>query len=185
VATDPSAEQVARARAHPRVTYAVATAEASGLAPASCDLVTAAQALHWFDIPRFWDEARRVLRPRGVVAVWCYERLRVAPAPQRVIDALYADVEPYWPPERALVERGYADVPFPFAPLPLDPPAMTARWTCDMLLDYARTWSAVRRAAAARSGDPVDAMSDRLHAAWGTADRRTVSWPLTVLVGRV
>jgi SAM-dependent methyltransferase len=185
VGTDPSAEQVARARPHRRVTYAVATAEACGLAPASCDLVTAAQALHWFDVPCFWDEARRVLRPRGVVAVWCYERLRTAPAVQRVVDALYADVEPFWPPERALVERGYADVPFPFAPLAFDAPPMTARWTCDALLDYARTWSAVRRAAAARGVDPVDAIAERLRAAWGTAERRTVRWPLAVRVGHV
>ena len=184
VATDPSAQQVARARRHRRVAYAVALAESSGLAGASCDLVTAAQALHWFDVPRFWAEARRVLRPRGVVAVWCYERLRTAPAAQAVVDALYEDVAAYWPPERALVERGYAGLSFPFTALPFAPPPMTARWTAAALLDYVRTWSAVRRAAAARGTDPVDAIADRLHAAWGRVERRTVTWPLAVRVGR-
>ena len=184
VATDPSAEQVTRARRHRRVAYAVALAESSGLADASCDLVTAAQALHWFDVPRFWDETRRVLRPGGVVAVWCYERLRAAPAVQAVVDALYDDVAAHWPPERALVERGYAGLPFPFDPLPFDPPAMTAEWTRAALLDYLRTWSAVRRAAATRAIDPVDAIVDRLDVAWGDVVRRTISWPLAVRVGR-
>jgi SAM-dependent methyltransferase len=185
LATDPSAEQVARARRHRRVAYAVALAESSGLAAASCDLVTAAQALHWFDVPRFWEEARRVLRPRGVVAVWCYERLRAAPAVQAVVDALYEDVAAHWPPERALVERGYADLSFPFAALPFVPPPMTAEWTRAALLDYLRTWSAVRRAAAARGVDPVDAIVDRLDVAWGDVVRRTITWPLAVRVGRV
>ena len=185
VATDPSAEQVARARRHRRVTYAVAMAESSGLADASCDLVTAAQALHWFDVPRFCEEARRVLRPRGVIAVWCYERLRAAPAVQAVVDGLHADVAAHWPPERALVERGYADVPFPFTALPFAPPPMTAHWTRAALLDYLRTWSAVRRAATARGTDPVDAIVDRLDVAWGDRVRRTITWPLAVRVGRV
>jgi len=185
VATDPSAEQLARARRHRRVSYAVALAESSGLADASCDLVTAAQALHWFDVPRFWDEARRVLRPRGVVAVWCYERLRAAPAVQAVVDALYEDVAAHWPPERALVERGYADLPFPFGVLPFVAPPMTASWTRAALLGYLRTWSAVRRAAAVRGIDPVDAIVDRLDVAWGDVVRRTITWPLAVRVGRV
>jgi SAM-dependent methyltransferase len=185
VATDASAEQVSRARRHRRVSYAVALAESSGLADASCDLLTAAQALHWFDVPRFWDEARRVLRPRGVVAVWCYERLRAAPAVQAVVNALYEDVAAHWPPERALVERGYADVPFPFGALPFAAPPMTASWTRAALLDHLRTWSAVRRATAGRGLDPVDAIVDRLDVAWGDVVRRTITWPLAVRVGRV
>ncbi|HUO52389.1 MAG TPA: class I SAM-dependent methyltransferase, partial [Gemmatimonadaceae bacterium] len=63
VATDASAEQIARARPHPRVEYRVAREDDSGLAPASADLVAVAQALHWFDRSRFYAEARRVLRP--------------------------------------------------------------------------------------------------------------------------
>ena len=72
VATDASEEQIRHAQAHPRVEYRVAIAHASGLPPHSADLVTVAQALHWFDLPPFYAEVRRVLRPGGIVAAWCY-----------------------------------------------------------------------------------------------------------------
>lgn len=185
VATDPSAAQIASAARHHRVTYAVAMAESSGLADASCDLVTVAQALHWFDVPRFWDEACRVLRPGGIVAAWAYARLRATPAVEAVVDALEDEVRPWWPPERALVDTGYATLPFPFEVVPLDTPPMTVRWTRDALLDYLRTWSAVRRHAAAHGRDAVDAIEAPLAAAWGRAARRTIRWPLVVRVGRV
>jgi len=47
------------------------TAEASGLAPASIDLVIAGQAFHWFDPARFRAESLRILRPGGWAAlIW-------------------------------------------------------------------------------------------------------------------
>src|SRR5690606_31583471 len=70
IATEPSAEQVAQAPAHPRVEYRVEPAESPSLADASADLVTVAQAMHWFDLDRFHVGVRRVLRPGGLVAVW-------------------------------------------------------------------------------------------------------------------
>ena len=53
-ATDVSPEQIAAATPHRRVRYAVARAERSGLPDGSMDLVTVAQALHWFDVEAFY-----------------------------------------------------------------------------------------------------------------------------------
>ena len=61
IATDASAKQIAAARPHPRVTYAVGRAEDSGLEDNSVDLITVAQSLHWFDLNLFYGEVRRVL----------------------------------------------------------------------------------------------------------------------------
>jgi SAM-dependent methyltransferase len=183
-ATDASAPQVANAAPHPRVAYAVAPAEASGLPDASCDLVTVAQALHWFDLPRFWAEARRVLRPGGVFAAWSYARLHATGRVGAVVDALDAEVGPWWPPERAMVDDAYASIALPFAPLAVEAPPMRARWTRGALLAYLRTWSAVRRCQADTGRDPVAAVEGPLAEAWGRAERRTVTWPLTVRAGR-
>jgi SAM-dependent methyltransferase len=71
-ATDASAAQLANAAPHPKVAYRRAPAEAAGLDQASADLVTAAQAAHWFDLAAFYAEARRVLGPRGVIALISY-----------------------------------------------------------------------------------------------------------------
>ncbi|KAK5101350.1 hypothetical protein LTS08_004957 [Lithohypha guttulata] len=39
--------------------------------PATIDLITVATAAHWFDLPRFYAAASKVLRPRGSIALWC------------------------------------------------------------------------------------------------------------------
>ena len=50
IATDASANQVAQAEAAPGVEYRVSRAEQTDFAAASFDLISVAQALHWFDI---------------------------------------------------------------------------------------------------------------------------------------
>src|SRR6267154_3109278 len=63
IATEPSAAQLAQAVRHERVTYHQSAEIAPMLADGSVDLVTAAQAAHWFDLGIFYPEVRRVLRP--------------------------------------------------------------------------------------------------------------------------
>src|SRR5262245_41642298 len=67
IATDASAEQLERAPAHPKIEYRCARAEVSGLPDASVDLAATAQAAHWFDLPRYYEEVRRVVRKDGAV----------------------------------------------------------------------------------------------------------------------
>jgi ubiquinone/menaquinone biosynthesis C-methylase UbiE len=187
VASDVSAAQVRQATAHPRVTYHVATAEAPGLAAASFQLVTVAQALHWFDLDRFYSEAMRVLVPGGLLAVWTYANLQVDRGPiDAVLGEFYIDViGPYWPEERRLVETGYRTLPFPFDEISIDSPPMVASWTRSRLLGYVRTWSAVQRYVEATGADPVPALGQRIAPHWGDPESpRQIEWPLTVRAGR-
>ena len=185
IATDPSAEQLRQAARDPRIDWRVATAEESNLEPGSIDAITVAQALHWFDLPRFWNEARRVLRQRGVLVAWSYG---VASLDDRALTAglrrFHDDVVgPYWPVERGHVDMRYRDIALPFSSL--SPPSLDlhADWTLDQLLGYVRTWSAVKRYIAANAHDPVDDFASRLQPRWGDGPRR-VTWPLTILAGR-
>jgi SAM-dependent methyltransferase len=187
VATDASAAQIRQAIAHPRVTYHVATAEAPGLAAASAELVTVAQALHWFDLDRFYSEASRVLVPGGLLAVWTYARLLVDGGPiDVVLDEFYSYVVgPYWPEERRLVETGYRTMPFPFDEISVTSPPMVASWTRSRLIGYVRTWSAVQRYVEANRTDPVPALERRIAPHWGNPESsRQIEWPLTVRAGR-
>ncbi len=187
IATDAAAAQIAAAIPHPRVDYRVAPAGASGLTEASVDLITVAQALHWFELDRFYAEARRVLKPDGILAVWSYGILHVeGNAIDDRVQRFYREtIGPYWPPERRYVEDGYRSLPFPFTEL--QPPAlgMDAAWTLPELLGYLRSWSATGRYIAERGHDPVTVLAAELAPLWGSSpERRRVIWPLTVRVGK-
>ncbi|HYJ80262.1 MAG TPA: class I SAM-dependent methyltransferase [Longimicrobiaceae bacterium] len=183
-ATDASEKQVHHAFAHPRVAYRVAPAEASGVDAGSVDLVTVAQALHWFDIPAFYAEVERVLRPAGVLAVWAYGLFASTPEIDELVIRFYRDVVgPYWPPDRKMIEDGYRDVELPFAPIEAPDFFMAKEWTAEDLRGYLHTWSATQGYIAARGGDPIDGEWAELAEAWGP-ERRTVRWPLILKVGR-
>jgi SAM-dependent methyltransferase len=187
VATDSSAAQVRQATSHPSVTYHVALAEASSLADGSVELVTVAQALHWFDLDRFYDEVRRILTPGGVLAVWTYANLQVDGGPiDAALGEFYTDViGPYWPEERRLVETGYRTLPFPFEEVSIDSPPMVASWNQARLLGYVRTWSAVQRYVEATGIDPVPGLRERIAPYWSDLEvPREIEWPLTVRAGR-
>jgi len=188
VATDASQAQIAAAIPYARIEYRIAPAESSGLQDNSVDLITVAQALHWFDLVGFYDEAKRVLRPGGVLAVWTYGVLSVEGAEvDSLVQRFYHDtVGPYWPFARVHVENGYRSLPFPFAEIAAPHFSMEARWALSELLGYMRSWSATGRFIAANGYDPVIPLEKELAPQWGAPDgRRKIEWPLSLRVGRV
>ena len=186
IATDASEKQIANTQPHDRVTYRVATAEQSGLAEAAADLITVAQALHWFDREAFFTETKRVLKPNGMLAVWCYELFKVAPEIDRLVEMFYREtVGPYWDFERRLVETGYRTIEFPFAEFSPPDFCMQAEWSLDDVLGYLRTWSATRGFIAAHGFDPVADLSAKMRSAWGEPAVKKVTWPLSLRVGRL
>jgi SAM-dependent methyltransferase len=186
LATDASVRQIREAARRAGVHYAVAAAEESPLAEASVGLVTVAQALHWFDRPRFWREVRRVLVNGGAIAVWSYHGFHVTPEVEAVIHRYYKEiVGAYWPPGRGIVEQGYGALEFPFAEE--TPPAflLERRWDLAALLGYLGTWSASQRFQEANGSDPVPLVRDDLAEAWGPPERiRPFRWDLDLRVGR-
>lgn len=184
IATDASEKQILNAQPHRRVDYRIATAEESGLESNSTDLVTVAQALHWFDLGRFYREVRRVLKPRGLLAAIAYKLATISPEIDAIVNRYYSDVVgPYWPAERVLVEK-FEELPFPFPQIPAAPFEMVAEWEVEHLLGYLRTWSATQRFMIEEKRDPLVEVEAELRAVWGDELRRVV-WPLTVRVGRL
>lgn len=187
IASDASAEQIAHARGPANVSLRVATAENSRLADASVDLVTVAQAAHWFDLPLFYAEARRVLKPGGVIALWGYGRLVLPEGMDAIFRRFYVDaVGPHWPVERALIDDGYRTLAFPFAEIAAPEFFIEVEWSLSRLMDYVSTWSAMKRYRAAVGHDPLPALLAELGPPWGEAHiARTLRWPLFLRVGRV
>ncbi|MEO8189266.1 MAG: class I SAM-dependent methyltransferase [Acidobacteriota bacterium] len=187
IATDASEKQIAEGGPDPRIDYRVAPAEESSVADRSVDLITVAQALHWFDRHRFWKEAERVLVPRGVIAVWAYDLPSVSGPVDPVVRRLAREVVgPWWPAERRIVDEGYGRLEFPFEELPAPAFRMQKSWTLADLLGYLRTWSATRRYLAAQGEDAVSLVERELSAAWGDSQTpRSLTWPIDLRVGRM
>lgn len=185
VASDASLAQLASADRADGVEYVAMSAESSALRAESVDLVTVAQALHWFDRARFFDEVDRVLRPGGVLAVWSYGLLTITPAIDARLRHFYSNtLGGYWPSERALVDSGYAGVALPYPELKTPRITMNASWTLAELLGFLSTWSAVGRYRASVGVDPTRALSTDLAAVWGAEERRRVRWPVVLRAAR-
>ena len=187
IATDASAAQIAKAAAVKNVEYRVADAESSRLDARSVDLVSAAQALHWFDVDRFYQEVRRVTVPGGIIAVWSYG----SPSAGEGIDALLHRFEKdtlsrYWDSRRRWVDEGYRSIAFPFTELPAPTMELRMEWTLSQLGGYLRSWSAVAKFVVERGHDPVAPLLEQIETHWGSpGDTRVVTWPLAIRVGRV
>ena len=188
IATDPSAAQIGSVEARPNIEYRVESAERTSLAEHSVDAITVAQALHWFDLSAFVTEVRRVAKPGALLAAWCYANCSVIPAVDEIVARLY-DVTlgtTYWPPERRLVDEGYASLDLPFAPGEVPAFEMHVDWNATQFLAYLSSWSAAQRYRKATGDDAIAAIADDLRAAWGDPTQtRAVHWRLALRAGRL
>jgi len=186
LATDPSTEQVSRAEPHERITFAVEPAERSSAADASVDVVTVAQALHWFDHARFFDEVRRVLARGGLLVAWGYSTFHVSRAFDAAFTTLVRDVVARdWPDENQLLWDGYRDIAFPGLPVEAPRFSIDVTWTLDALLAYVRTWSGVVRHDARTGRALVDEVRPALAHAWAEGSAADAPRPITMPIDLV
>ena len=167
-ATDISTAQVAEAFSAKNVRYSAQPAERTAFADRSFDLISVAQALHWFDYGQFWPEVRRVARPGAFFCAWGYAWFRADPeVEENILGPVAKLVEEYWAPQNRILWNGYADADTlcPFERLDTPELRIVVEWSVDRIVAYVRTWSAYKRAAA-------DGLEAELEAALAEARRR-------------
>jgi len=185
-ATDASANQIAEAKPHPRISYYVEGAEKTALKDQSCDLITVAQAIHWFRHDAFYTEVRRVLKPGGILAIWGYGLHTVSPEVDHIVEDFYSRiVGPYWPPERRYIEQKYAGLPFPFAEITAPAFEISAQYSLSQLMGYLQSWSATQRYIKENGNNPLNEIQSALKPAWGAQQVRTLRWPIYTKIARV
>jgi SAM-dependent methyltransferase len=151
----------------------------------SIDLLTVAQALHWFAGPAFFTEVQRVLKSGGLFCAWCYGLMTISPAIDALVKELHSVLlKGYWPQGRASVDAGYSDIQCDFPRIRVPDFAIELDWTFAQLTGYLKTWSAVQRWQGEHGRDPLELIHDRLADAWGdTEQRQFVRWPLHFISG--
>ncbi len=186
IGTDASESQIYHAMIYPRVEYEVALAHKSTFKDGSVDLVTVAQALHWFEFDLFFAEVERVCKPNGVLAAWCYELHQITPEIDEVIENFYKNiVGEFWPPERKHIEQAYNSIDFPFQSIKAPKCVMQKQWTLNQLYGYLGTWSATQKYMASHNKDPRELIVAELKKAWGSDETKTVTWPVTIKTFRI
>lgn len=185
LATDASAEQIAQAQEASNIQYQQSPAENTAIADCSVDLVTVAQAIHWFEIEKFFAEVERVLKPEGVLAVWSYGLHEISVACDEITARLYSDiVGKYWPRERCHVEQRYEGVGFPYSAIAGPEFEILCEWSAQDVLNYYDSWSAVQRYWKDKGASPIALVADDFVQAWGEESVRVVRWPITLYARR-
>lgn len=184
-ATDPSAKQIQSATPHPRISYRIASAEDFS-SETKFNLITVAQAFHWFNHDRFAEVIKKIAAPDAHLVVWSYANAFVSPEVDRAVTHLYEDIlDPFWDPERKIVETGYKTLSMPFKEVEAPKLVMTADWSVDHFIGYLSTWSALQKFIAARGVNPLETEAVKIAEAWGAGKTRTVSWPLSIRTWKI
>jgi SAM-dependent methyltransferase len=164
-ATDISQAQLDEAERRDNIIYSIAAAEHTSFNDHQFDCITAAQAAHWFDLPAFYAEAKRVARPGALLMLWGYHVPRIGTSVDTIIDTFYTQtVGPYWDAARKLVDARYQSLAFPFEELTVPEFQMTFPWSLQHLQGYLSTWSATRAFMKKNGFDPVPRVMNQIKA---------------------
>lgn len=184
IATDASGNQIANAQLRENITYKVGPAEKTDIPGNSVNLVTVAQALHWFDFEKFYKEVRRVAKKEAVLAAWTYGLFSTQPEIDHIINRFFNEIiYDFWPEERKYIEAKYETIPFPFKKIQSPEFKIEAKYSLDDLHKYLLTWSAVQKYIQQKKHDPFDLIQDELEKAW--TGKKKVNWPISLLAGRI
>ena len=184
-ASDPSDDQIKNALPNGKITYRVEKAENPTLKNNSVDLITVAQALHWFEFDKFYQEANRVLKVNGVIAVWAYKLPSITHEIDKIIKYFHNEVVgEFWQQENRLVEKKYRTIPFPFEELPAPEFRIEKSLSLTELTGLIQSWSAVQRFIQKNRKDPIPKLKEELASCWDQHFRKKITWKLALKVGK-
>lgn len=185
-ATDISDKQMANASGSlPNIEFSVSPAEQTNFTEAQFDLITVAQAIHWFKFDLFYREVKRVVKRDAILAVWGYGLLNINPEFDKALLKFYKEViDPYWDPERKYIDERYQTIPFPFEFIPTPHFQFYKMWTIDQLSGYLTTWSSAQKFIHANGYNPIEPfMSENRHLL--SNDLNKVEFPLFLRLGKL
>lgn len=170
VATDISAKQIEFAERLPNIEYSIA-AENSGLPDHTANLITVAQAIHWFDRDRFYEEVSRAGAPGALLAVWGYGLISFNKAIDPIVTHFYKNViGPYWDKERKHIDDKFQNIRFPYKEITSPHFEIKVNWNLDDFRGYLGTWSAVRNYISERGNDPVPELIREIKPLWARSE---------------
>jgi SAM-dependent methyltransferase len=189
IASDASKGQLEYQFSRNNIMYEMYPAEKADIRDNSVDLITVAQAAHWFDLDSFYKEVTRISKSNGVLAIWSYGMHKIDNDIDKISEKLNVGGDilgRYWPRETNYVKEDYKTIPFPFKEFPSQKFEMTVNWNLDDLVCYMQTWSAVKRFSMEKKFNPLSLIMEELERLWGKRDKRkVVKWDINLRVGKI
>ncbi len=190
IATDVSSEQISHASKSENIEYRVLKAESSLdlEKPNSVDLVTVAQAIHWFDLNRFYSEVKRVAKENALIAVWGYSfHEPISPEMDPILNDFYFNtLAPYWKPQNKMLWDMYKELEFPFKELDAPSLKIKVKWSLHDLIGYFKSWSSTQLYVEKNSIDPTLKIYDDIKAYWPNPQSlKELEWNLALRVGKL
>ncbi len=184
IGTDISRKQLSHAHRSGNIHYIIEKAEQTSFRNNTFNLITIAQAIHWFDFRKFYFEVNRVLKPGGIIAAISYHLIRINKNIDPIIDFFYTDlVGSYWDDERKYIDEYYKTIPFPFEEINTPGFHSEFMWNFNHLTGFLNTWSAVQHYIKKNNRNPLDEILNDLHKAWGDNELRKVTFPVFMRLG--
>ena len=184
-ATDISEKQIGNAVRRKNIEYAVETSEHTTFPDEIFDLITVAQAVHWFDFHKFYREVNRTLKPDGILAIIGYGLCAVDEQTDAVIHHLYNNIlRSYWDKERKHIDAQYKTVPFPFTEIHAPSFSAAHQWTADQMIGFLNSWSAVQHYLKKNGQNPLDLIEGELRSSWTSGATKSVRFPIFVRLGK-
>jgi hypothetical protein len=185
-ASDISEGQLRHAPQKPNIEYLKVPAEDSGLPENSCDLITVAQAIHWFDFDGFYAEVKRTAKKDALLAVIGYGIVQTNEQLNPLIDKFYNYAFGcYFNDNRRYVDEHYQKIPFPFEEIDTPEFSISYKWSRDELEGYFNSWSTVQKFKENDGFNPVDNFMDELNPFWKKDERKKVTFPVFLRLGRI
>ncbi len=186
-ATDISQQQLDKAVQKANISYRLERAEHTTLPDNCVDIITIAQAIHWFDFGPFYTEVKRVAKDGAIIAAWTYILLQVDNGPiDDIVNNIYIDIlGPYWDKERKYVDERYQSIPFPFEELKAPVFYNKVQWTAAQLKGYLDTWSSAGHYKTKNGHSPVDLIAGELGKHWKDDEIKEVIFPIFMRIGRI
>lgn len=186
-ATDISTKQLAEAPQLPNIFYKAEAAEDATFPDQYFDLITIAQAIHWFDFDKFYTAAKRILKPGGIIAVIGYGLIHINDKVDPWLHHFYKNITgPYWDKERKYVDELYNTIPFPFVEIKSPLLQIEYTWTKNQFIGYLNTWSAMQHFIKANKSHPLsEELMRQLNALWPDGETYKISFPLLLRTGRL
>lgn len=188
IGSDINEEQLKVATKKANIEYRCWPADKTGLPDASVDLITIAQALHWLDFDKFYQEVKRVSRFNGIIAAWSYSLCSVNEEVDELVKKLYYDIlgSEYWPAERRYIDEAYTTIPFPFKKIAAPQIIIEKKANLMQFIGYLNTWSAVKQYHKQNQDSPINQIFVDLQTVWGNAETEQImQWPIHLIVGKV